>query len=121
MPDLATDLPGVGQPGKPPGQCPQGIRSAAGGGQGFSNAPNCPQMIAAFYGVLKAGAIVVQVNPLFSSRELENRLYDCGAETIILLDEYLPRLQAIQKRSPVNNVITVNLTGETKAPAGGCP
>jgi|LSQX01.3.fsa_nt_gb long-chain acyl-CoA synthetase len=81
--------------------------------------PNCPQMIAAFYGVLKAGAIVVQVNPLFSSRELENRLYDCGAETIILLDEYLPRLQAIQKRSPVNNVITVNLTGETKAPQEG--
>ncbi len=81
--------------------------------------PNCPQMIAAFYGVLKAGAIVVQVNPVFSSRELENRLQDCGAETIILLDEYLPRLQAIQKRNSVKNVITVNLAGKTKAPQGG--
>ena len=78
--------------------------------------PNCPQMIAAFYGVLKAGGIVVQVNPLFLSRELENRLNDCGAETIILLDEYLPLLQVIQSRTSVKNVITVNLGGKIKAP-----
>lgn len=81
--------------------------------------PNCPQMIVAFYGILKAGGTVVQVNPVFLSRELENRLNNCGAETIILLDEYFPRLQNIQRRTSVKNVITINLTGEATAPQGG--
>ena len=52
----------------------------------------------------------------YFSAGVENRLNDCGAETIILLDEYLPLLQVIQSRTSVKNVITVNLGGKIKAP-----
>ena len=87
-------LPGVRQPGGSPGSYPR-IRGAA----GVEFHQCCPTvgndrcLLRGF----KGRAIVVQVSPVFSSR-VENRLQDCGAETIILLDEYLPRLQAIQKK-----------------------
>ncbi len=48
--------------------------------------PNCPQYIVAFYGALRAGAIVVGINPLYTPRELELVLNDSGSETLIILD-----------------------------------
>ena len=44
--------------------------------------PNSPQFLVAYYGLLKAGAVVVPLNPLSSERELEFYLTDSGAETV---------------------------------------
>jgi long-chain acyl-CoA synthetase len=48
--------------------------------------PNCPQAVISYYGVLLAGGIVVQTNPLYTERELEYQLNDSGAQIIITLD-----------------------------------
>ena len=42
--------------------------------------PNCPQMVIAYYGVLRAGGIVVNSNPLYVAREIEHQLNDCGCQ-----------------------------------------
>jgi len=70
--------------------------------------PNCPQLVVAYYGILKVGAIVVQTNPMYMERELEYLLNNSGAETIILLDTFYPRLLNIKRQTSVKNVIVVN-------------
>lgn len=50
--------------------------------------PNIPQYPIALYGVLRAGYIVVSINPLYTPRELSAQLSDCGAEAIILLEHF---------------------------------
>jgi long-chain acyl-CoA synthetase len=45
--------------------------------------PNCPQYVIAYYGTLRAGGVVAQINPLYTPRELEHLLRDSGAETIV--------------------------------------
>lgn len=58
--------------------------------------PNCPQYVIAYYGILAAGAIVVQVNPMSTANELEYFLRDAGAKAIVLADSLYPRLSALQ-------------------------
>jgi long-chain acyl-CoA synthetase len=50
--------------------------------------PNIPQYPIALYAVLRAGYIVVSINPLYTPRELSAQLSDCGAETILLLEHF---------------------------------
>jgi long-chain acyl-CoA synthetase len=67
--------------------------------------PNVPQFPIAFYGVLKAGAIAVPTNPLYTERELEHQLSDAGARVAITLDSVYPTLAAVRTRTPVEHVI----------------
>ena len=60
--------------------------------------PNCPQFVVAFYGLLRLGAIAVNTNPLYVSREMKEQFDDAGAETVILLDTFFPRLREIRGR-----------------------
>jgi len=53
--------------------------------------PNSPQAIISYYGTLKAGAVVVQMNPLYVASEIEPQLLDSGSEIIIALDLFYPR------------------------------
>jgi len=71
--------------------------------------PNCPQYIEALYGILQTGGIVVNTNPMYLERELEHQLRDSGAETILALRDFLPRLRAAQGRSPLKNIILTDL------------
>jgi long-chain acyl-CoA synthetase len=48
--------------------------------------PNCPQYIVAFYATVRLGAVVVGNNPLYTQREMEHQLRDCGAQVAIVLD-----------------------------------
>lgn len=50
--------------------------------------PNIPQYPIVLYGVLRAGYIVVSINPLYTPRELSAQLSDCGAEAIVLLEHF---------------------------------
>ena len=71
--------------------------------------PNCPQYVVSYFGVLRAGGIVVQTNPLYVERELEFQLNDAGAETIIALDHLWPRIERIRKGTPLKRVILTGL------------
>lgn len=57
--------------------------------------PNCPQAVIAYYGVLMVGAVVVQVNPLYTQRELKHQIADSGARVMITLDLLSPKLRGL--------------------------
>ena len=61
--------------------------------------PNIPQAVIAYYGVLKAGAVVTPTNPLYVEREIQSQLSDSGSDTIVALDLFYPRIQAIREHT----------------------
>ncbi|WP_333659873.1 long-chain fatty acid--CoA ligase [Meiothermus cerbereus] len=71
--------------------------------------PNSPQFVIAFYGTLAAGGICVNVNPLYTPRELRHQLSDAGAETLIILDMLWPRYAEIEEDVPVKRVFTTGI------------
>lgn len=71
--------------------------------------PNSPQALISHYGALKAGAIVVQTNPLYVPREVEAQLADSGSETIVVLDQFYPRIDAIRSRVPLKRIIVTGI------------
>lgn len=62
--------------------------------------PNCPQAVVSYYGVLLAGAVVVQTNPLYVERELEHQLKDSGASALITLDLLYARTARVRGEEP---------------------
>ena len=79
--------------------------------------PNLPQFVIAFYGILKLGAIVVNTNPQYTSREMEHQFADAGAETVVLLSPFYARLTPIQARTAVKRVIVADLAEYVPPPA----
>lgn len=71
--------------------------------------PNCPQYVIAYYGILMAGAIVVQTNPLYVERELIYQLNDAGAKAIIAIDLVYPRLAKVMDQTPLQQVIITSV------------
>lgn len=71
--------------------------------------PNIPQQAIAYYGVLKAGAIVVNTNPTYTARELQFQLADSGAETIITLTGIYKRVQEARKDTNLKRIITTDI------------
>lgn len=67
--------------------------------------PNCPQALIAYYGALMAGAIVVQVNPLYMPRELKHQISDSGSRVMIALDLTYPKVNQLE----VPNVIYTSM------------
>lgn len=68
---------------------------------------NCPQYVTAFYGILRCGAIVVQVNPMYMEREIEFVLQDSGANVLIVLSDFYPRVKKTASFSQLKKVIVV--------------
>ena len=50
--------------------------------------PNCLQYPVCVFGILRAGCVVVNVNPLYTARKLEHQLNDSGAEAIVVLEDF---------------------------------
>ncbi|MDA8793880.1 AMP-binding protein [Bacteriovoracaceae bacterium] len=71
--------------------------------------PNILQYPIAAFGALRAGLIVVNVNPLYTKRELEHQLKDSGAETIVIFANAGATLQAVVKNTPVKNIIVTEI------------
>ena len=71
--------------------------------------PNTPQFVIAYYGVMKTGAIVVPVNPLYVEREIEHQMNDSGAETIVTLSRFYPVVKNAQQQTKLRNVIVTNI------------
>src|SRR5207302_986662 len=71
--------------------------------------PNCLQYPVAMFGALRAGATVVNVNPLYTARELEYQLRDCGAEAIVILENFAHVLQEVLPRTPLRHIVVSSL------------
>src|SRR5574341_89347 len=71
--------------------------------------PNSPQMVIAYYGALKAGAVVVSMNPLFTAEELAQQVNASGAETIIALSVFFNLIKSIRSKTPLKRVIVTNI------------
>jgi len=67
--------------------------------------PNSPQFLIVYYGLLKAGAVVVPLNPLSTERELEFYLRDSGAETAITIPLFLSKVVALRGKTPLKHIV----------------
>ena len=67
--------------------------------------PNVPQYLVAIAAVLRAGFTVVNVNPLYTARELEHQLVDAGATAVIVLENFATTLEEVIDRTPVRHVV----------------
>jgi len=71
--------------------------------------PNCLQYPVAMFGTLRAGCTVVNVNPLYTARELEHQLKDSGAEAIVVLENFGRVLQEVRHKTPVKHIVVTSL------------
>ncbi|TJV69653.1 MAG: long-chain fatty acid--CoA ligase [Mesorhizobium sp.] len=71
--------------------------------------PNVLQYPVAMMAVLRAGYTVVNINPLYTPRELEHQLKDSGAQAIVILENFAGTLQAVIARTPVKHVIVASM------------
>lgn len=71
--------------------------------------PNSPHYIITFFACMRLGAIVVNTNPTYTGRELQHQLHDSGAETIVLLNLFWPRLREVRAETPVKRVIVAHI------------
>ena len=71
--------------------------------------PNCLQFPIAMFGALRAGCTVVNVNPLYTARELEHQLKDSGAEAIVILENFASVLQQVRGRTPLKHIVVTSL------------
>ncbi|MDE2369203.1 MAG: long-chain-fatty-acid--CoA ligase [Burkholderiales bacterium] len=67
--------------------------------------PNVPQYPVAIAAVLRAGFVVVNVNPLYTARELEHQLRDSGAQAIVVLENFAHTFEAVRAQVPTRHVI----------------
>src|SRR5690606_36865234 len=78
-----------------------------------------PAYLVAMLGTLRAGLAVVNVNPLYRSDELERQLLDCGAEAIVIFENFAHTLQHVRNRGALRHVVVPSpgdLLGGLKAP-----
>ena len=80
--------------------------------------PNVLQYPVALAAILRAGYTVVNVNPLYTPRELEHQLKDSGAEAIIVLENFAHTLQQVMGKTPVRHVVVASM-GEMLGGAKG--
>jgi long-chain acyl-CoA synthetase len=72
--------------------------------------PNIPQYPIAFYGALRAGAVVVPTNPLYTEREMQHQLADSGARVVVMLDMFYPVVRAVRENTALEHIIITSPT-----------
>ena len=78
--------------------------------------PNLLQYPIALFGVLRAGMVVVNVNPLYTPRELKHQLNDSGAKAIVVVSNFAHTLEKVVEQTPVESVILTGLGDLLSAP-----
>ena len=71
--------------------------------------PNIPQFAVTMAAVLRAGYTCVNVNPLYTARELEHQLKDSGATTIVILENFAKTLEEVIEKTPVKHVVMASM------------
>jgi long-chain acyl-CoA synthetase len=83
--------------------------------------PNCPQYLIGFFAIVRLGAIVANVNPIYTAREVEMVARDSGMRAIITLDGLAETVLSIQTDSPIEQVITTSLAAYSAGSSGAGP
>ncbi|ABI39250.1 AMP-dependent synthetase and ligase [Shewanella sp. MR-4] len=78
--------------------------------------PNLLQYPIALFGILRAGMVVVNVNPLYTPRELKHQLVDSGAKAIVVVSNFARTLEEVVEQTPVKSVIITSLGDQLSAP-----
>ena len=71
--------------------------------------PNVLQYPVCLFGALRAGCTVVNVNPLYTPRELEHQLVDSGAEVIVVVENFARTLQEVVARTQVRHIVVTSI------------
>ena len=71
--------------------------------------PNVLQYPVAIFGILRAGCVVVNVNPLYTPRELEHQLKDAAAEAIVVMENFASTLEQVIEKTPLKHVIVTGI------------
>jgi long-chain acyl-CoA synthetase len=71
--------------------------------------PNTPQFVMAYFAVLKLGAVVVAINPLYSSREIEHQTNDAGIEVMLVMSNFYNIVKEVQPKTKIRKVMVTNL------------
>lgn len=71
--------------------------------------PNIPQFAVTMAGILRAGYTCVNVNPLYTARELEHQLKDSGATAIVILENFATTLEEVIGRTPIKHVVVASM------------
>ena len=80
--------------------------------------PNLPQYPVAVAAILRAGCVVVNVNPLYTARELEHQLKDSGAKAIVIVENFAATLQQVFDAVPAKKVVLAAI-GDMLGPVKG--
>ena len=80
--------------------------------------PNCLQYPIAIFGILRAGLTVVNVNPMYTARELRHQLIDSGASALLVVDNFGHTVQEVVADTPLKQVITTGLGDMLGFPKG---
>ena len=71
--------------------------------------PNVPQYLVAIGAILRIGGVVVNVNPLYTARELQHQLADSGATVIVVLENFATTLEAVIAKTDVRHVVLASM------------
>jgi long-chain acyl-CoA synthetase len=82
--------------------------------------PNCPQYIIAAFAILKIGAVVVNINPSYTGREVSLVLQDAGARALITLDALAPLVAGVKAQTALASIVITSLA-EYSAAAAAAP
>ena len=80
--------------------------------------PNLLQYPVAVFGILRAGCVVVNVNPLYTPRELEHQLKDSGAKAIVIVENFARTLEQVLPRAPVQHIVLASMGDMLGFPKG---
>jgi long-chain acyl-CoA synthetase len=80
--------------------------------------PNCLQYPVATFGILRAGLTVVNVNPMYTPRELRHQMRDSGAKAIVVLDNFGHTVQKVLADTDIPHVVTTGLGDMLPFPKG---
>jgi long-chain acyl-CoA synthetase len=80
--------------------------------------PNCLQYPIAMYGAIKAGVVVVNVNPLYTERELKHQVNDAGCSAIVIIANFAGHLEKCLKETKLRHVIVTELGDMLGFPKG---
>lgn len=78
--------------------------------------PNTPQFVMSYFGILKAGGVVVATNPLYTPTEIEHQVNDAGIEVMFVMTNFYKTIKAAQPKTKIKTLIVTNLK-ETLPPA----
>jgi long-chain acyl-CoA synthetase len=71
--------------------------------------PNTPQFVIAYFALVKLGAVVVAINPLYTKPEIIHQVNDAGAEIIILMTNNYEKIKSIQDQTGLKQIVVTNL------------